>query len=370
MTGNDPLSRIVYISVPENLTRSIGGFDIDASVPMPVELPAGATRFEPALLTWEAIVAGMLKILGYDENNLKADYYRRFVKAVKPNIFTELTETGILKAKNRQFSAADEIFTVLDGLFPDNGLVMLNRALVYEAWATASGEAGREAEADTLNDRAFEEYKRAVGCANPEPAAFLNSGFFYLKLNNIEKAQSAFRRYLDVGTETEKLEHVKQALKEIESRNLLDTLFKEAFDFIKMGREEEGIERIGQFLKTNPGVWNAWFLLGWALRRLERYAEGRDAFLKAIELGSEEVDTYNELSICLMELGDLSGSRTWLERALRKEPENVKIISNLGLTAVKQGKNDEARGFFETVLELDGEDEVAKKYLGFLRSSQ
>ena len=37
-------------------------------------------------------------------------------------------------------------------------------------------------------------------------------------------------------------------------------------------------------------------LLGWACRRLEKYTEGAEAFLKALELGSDQIDLYNELS--------------------------------------------------------------------------
>ena len=51
-----------------------------------------------------------------------------------------------------------------------------------------------------------------------------------------------------------------------------------------------------------------------------------------------------------MELGMLPESRGRLERALRKEPENIKIISNLGVLARRQGRDDEAAGFFRIVL--------------------
>ena len=113
-------------------------------------------------------------------------------------------------------------------------------------------------------------------------------------------------------------------------------------------------------------MWNGWFLVGWGHRRLGRWAEGREAFLKALELGADEVDVLNELAICEMELGLLAESRGHLERALRKEPENVKIISNLGVVARKQGRNDEAAGFFRTVLDLEPDDALARDQLAEL----
>ena len=53
-----------------------------------------------------------------------------------------------------------------------------------------------------------------------------------------------------------------------------------------------------------------------------------------------------------------------LEKALLLEPDSVKIISNLGVLAVKQGNDKKAAAFFRSVLELDPDDAVA---LAFFR---
>ncbi len=58
-------------------------------------------------------------------------------------------------------------------------------------------------------------------------------------------------------------------------------------------------------LESNPDVWNAWFLLGWANRRISNFVEAELALSKALELNDSEVEIYNELAICNMELGDL-----------------------------------------------------------------
>jgi Flp pilus assembly protein TadD len=82
-----------------------------------------------------------------------------------------------------------------------------------------------------------------------------------------------------------------------------------------------------------------------------------------MELGGDTADTRNELAICLMELGDYPGARRHLESALRRDAENIKIISNLGVLALKTGNRLEAAGFFRTVLELEPEDPLARRYL-------
>jgi Tfp pilus assembly protein PilF len=63
-----------------------------------------------------------------------------------------------------------------------------------------------------------------------------------------------------------------------------------------------------------------------------------------------------------MEQGDYHAARRELETALREEPENVKIISNLGILALKQGEDDQAAAFFRTVLEISPGDPIASRY--------
>jgi Flp pilus assembly protein TadD len=116
-------------------------------------------------------------------------------------------------------------------------------------------------------------------------------------------------------------------------------------------------------MERRPLVWNGWFILGWALRLLGRWSDGAAAFRKAIDLGGGNSDTRNELAICLMETGDIPGARRELEAALTEDPENVKIISNLGVLALKNGDREKAAAFFRTVLELDSDDPVAREFL-------
>ncbi|MDR2194303.1 MAG: tetratricopeptide repeat protein [Treponema sp.] len=142
-----------------------------------------------------------------------------------------------------------------------------------------------------------------------------------------------------------------------------DTLFTRAYHDINKDNIDEGLANIRAFLEKNPHIWNAWFLLGWGLRKRFRYEEAAAAFRTALEKGGANADTRNELAICLMEQGDLKAARKELETALHTEPENVKIISNLGVLALKMGNEFEAAGFFRTVLEIDPSDVIAQNAL-------
>jgi tetratricopeptide (TPR) repeat protein len=358
--------RIVFLSVPESLrgqVESRGDFSIDPSIPIPVELAPGARDLDLEQLSWEMILSGMLRVIAEEKENEDADYYRRFVLTVRPNILKEFTEAAILKAANGDYDMALEIMTALGGLFPRTPEVLLNRALILESRADSLTRSGREAEAEAENLAALGAYQELLALAPAFPNGLFNAGFFFMKSRDFSRARECFSDYLPLAEDPVKREKALVLIREIESRGLEEAAFREAYELIRGGEEEGGLLKIRDFLEGHPQVWNGWFLLGWALRRLGRWEDGAAAFTKALELGGDNGDTRNELAICLMEQGDYRAARKELEAALRKEPDNVKIISNLGVLALKSGNDDEAAGFFRTVLELEPQDSLAREYL-------
>ncbi|WP_245534768.1 tetratricopeptide repeat protein [Treponema primitia] len=377
------------------------GFSIDPAIPIPVELPQGETKLDLEQLSWEMIISGMLRVVSDFVGNSAvpgadpeisvedADYYRRFVLAVRPDILGEFTEAAILKARNGDYDMALEIIGAVRGLFPGSPVILLDRALILENRAEALerslGETADAEETDIEYDLAHEAYKELLALHPSFPDGLFNAGFFYMRRRNFSKARDCFSSYLALEAEadpatsisvgklptalpvklpSEKRNKAREIVREIESRSLDDEIFRQAYDFIRLGEEQKGLEKIRVFLEQHPLVWNGWFILGWGLRRLSRWNDAAAAFSHALDLGGDNSDTRNELAICLMEQGDYQAARRELETALREEPENVKIISNLGVLALRKGDDDEAAGFFRTVLELEPEDPVAREYLG------
>jgi Flp pilus assembly protein TadD len=155
-------------------------------------------------------------------------------------------------------------------------------------------------------------------------------------------------------------------LEEIKNSSLNDENYKKANSLIREGKAQEALACIRSFIERFPLDWNGWFVLGWALRLLERWQDAQAAFRKAIELGGTAGgvnEARNELAICLLESGDIKGAERELEAALKEEPENVKIISNLGVLAAKKGEQDKAAAFFRAALEIDSNDPVARQWI-------
>ncbi|MDR2375462.1 MAG: tetratricopeptide repeat protein [Treponema sp.] len=365
----------------ENEDPGTPAFVFDPAIPIPVELPPGENSFRPETLSPEMILSGMLRLLSASREESDGpvlggsprwrDYYRSLVLALRPGILPELTGVAILKARNGDFALALEILTALKGLCPGSPPVLLNRAMVLEERADALERAGQETAAEGEYLAAETAYGEALA-ENPMPDTLFSAGHFFLKRRDYSRALVCFRAYSSLedredgaggyALDAEKRENALVLVREIEEGGLEDEDFRNAWEHVRGGREREGMESIRRFLERRPGVWNGWFLLGWALRRLERWADARSSLEKALELGGDNSDTRNELAICLMEMNDYPGARRHLETALRQDAENIKIISNLGVLAMRGGNKQEAAGFFRTVLELEPEDPLARRY--------
>lgn len=374
MNPSNPLSSVYFLNLPEGFSVPNSKFSFDPTKPLPVQKKDGEEDKAPSAedITEEQILSGMLTVLAYDINNQHRDYYRTLVTQARPNIKKELSEAAILKARNEDWQLAEEIWLALHGLDSEDKAIILNMAIFFDQRADALRAHALYDDADAYDDSALNYYREAMDTEPEIPDAFFNAGFFYLKKHNYPDAKGCFESYVALTADTKdedlddngvyKRERAQEMIDKISNRKLENEHFHLAYDLIASGQEEKGLLEIRKFLQDNPAVWNAWFLLGWGLRRLGRFADALQAFEKARECegGDENSDTLNELAICQMETGKLDEAQESLVEALSMDPESTKIISNLGCLFLKRGMKDEAKKYFLTVLEIDPEDKIAR----------
>ena len=383
MNTKNPLESIYYIGIPENFVASDAAFKIDTSIKLPVQrkMDDDPGSFNPEEISTEQILAGILTVLAYDKKNENLDYYRSIIKKVRPNIKKELCEAAILKTKNEDFDLAEEIFLSLLGLDPEDEAVILNMALFLDQRADSYRNAGLNEDADAYDSDALAYYRDAMNAEPPLPDAFFNAGFYYMKKHSYREAKDAFETYIALTCDVDdkdlgengvyKKERAQEIVNNITNQNMDDESFQKAYDLISSGNEEKGLEEIRNFLVNNPKVWNAWFMLGWGLRRLERFEDAEQAFREALKYGGEtNSDTFNELALCLIQEKKFDEAKENLLKAFELEPESPKIISNLGYLALAQGDKTAARNYFTTVLEYDPKDKIAANELMKLEKSE
>jgi Flp pilus assembly protein TadD len=363
-----PLARIAYISLPEDFEYEIAAFKVDPAIALPIELEPEVTSVSAEDLTWDATIAAMLKVLAYDPHHHDAAYFRRFVRAAKPSITGELTEAGIIKAHNGDFALAEELFLALTGLNPDDTSAALNLAFAYEQHADAVERSDADDTADGLRTSAERAYFRVLDLDPLHAETHINLAHFYLGQRRYADARPHLEVYIRHGEDAEKRADAQRILNQMAADGLAEESFRAAHDLIRGGSEAEGLRKIERFLAAHPDVWQAHFLRGWGLRRSGAFADAKLAFETVLAHGKEAdaaglADAHNELAICNLELRCYDDAERNLRAALQLDPENTKIMSNMGILAMKQGRLDEARRYFATIRELDPNDPLAPRYL-------
>lgn len=376
------LESIYFINLPENFKLSDQALQLDPTIPLPVQkkLSDDPDSYNTKDISPEQILSGILTVLAYDKKNPNLNYYRSIIKKMRPDVEKELNQAAILKTKNEEWDFAEELFMILRGLDPENKSIILNMALFLDQRGTFFRNSGLNDEANAYDNDAQNYYKEAMDAEPPIPEAFFNAGFFYLKQHSYKNAKEVFETYLALTfdeDENEKdnnslyrKERAQEMISKITNEQLDNESFEKAYSLISQDKNDEALDEIYEYLRANPKSQNGWFICGWALRKKKKFAEAEQAFEQSLKCGEQSnVEFYNELAICQIELNKLDEAKNNLIKALSIEPENVKIISNLGYLNLKLGNKEETQKFFTTVLEYAPNDPIALHELSKLENN-
>ncbi|HKM06854.1 MAG TPA: tetratricopeptide repeat protein [Sphaerochaeta sp.] len=353
--SKNTLQDLVFIRLPSSMERDLGEFHIDPSIEIPVQLPAGKDNLESTEISIELLVAGMLKIIAFDPDHKNFPYYRDFVLAVQADAPEELNLAAIAQEQKENYDFAEELFLTVNHLAPQSP-TFINLATFYSK--RASLDVSKGTSYDFYQQKAMETLKEGIALFADDAALLSELGFFHLYQGNVEIAKEYLDRFLEVAEEGPKRDHVQKIMGDIDNKLNNDKLLMQAYDQIQMSKEEEALSNLASYLEENPKVWNAWFLKGWALRRLARFAEAEKAFLSCLSLGESSSDIYNELAICALETDKKDLAKNYLNTAIDLDEKNITLLSNLAYLHLQDGELDEAREFLELARNIDEKDPV------------
>lgn len=365
----DKLKHVIFISLPETDFPGREILSLDPSILLPADTsPLTPEEWSLADLSWEAIEAGLLKVLAWDPERDEIPYYKRLLLQLRPGIRDELLTMAITKSRNKDFALAKELFLCLKTLDPRASSVYLNLAVFYEAYGRHCESLNREDEATEYMDNAKKAFDKALS-SPPVPAeAYYMAGLFYYSQGEYEYSHSLLNSFLDLApSDDNRRQKAEEASQKILNLKQEKNIYLEAFRDIEQDKNQKGIDKARQFIKLNPKSWNGWFLLGWGYRKEKCWKEALEAFSHAESIQNESADLLNEMAICHMELTHFEKSRMLLEKARKLQPQDPRILSNLAILALKNDRIDEAKALFLEILDYQPEDPLAISYLEYIQ---
>lgn len=357
---------VYFLPMREDLRRLFPSLDLPDDFVIPVAAP-GVWEDIADRVSIDHILGGLLLAGMNRPDHPSQPHWIEMLRLLGRTSSSFVTAYAELLLRDRDLEGVRQVLDFLQ----DHGLTDPDSDLVRARWhaETAKLAADREDWEVALEHRrlARELFSRLLETETPSPLLLKSAGLFHFQVEEFDKARTLWDRYLQLQPDDTSIQDLVRKLQKLEEE---DTLFKSAYDNIQMNREEEGLAAVEKLLALRKNAWQVWFLKGWALRRLGRFAEALEAFEGALDLQADVVDALNEVGLCLYELGRYEeAERTW-ERALEKEPMNIKILSNLGILNLKMGDEANAKYYFHAVLDIVPDDQIATAILQELESGQ
>jgi tetratricopeptide (TPR) repeat protein len=215
---------------------------------------------------------------------------------------------------------------------------------------------------------------------NPDNAlAYYNLGILLLREGNTARAEEMFKKSIALNERYEKAWN-----------GLGDVYFKKnAFD--------KAVECFSRACELNPGYWRAFYNLALVYARKKEFARAYEMCTHAWELVPDNVEVGLLAGTLLMNMKRIKEAEAVFTRLMKRYGDNERVQFNLGLVHMMAGNLDTALDFFtraiekkreyveawinkgiihyqkkdytnagiafETVLELDRNNKIAKKYL-------
>ncbi len=258
---------------------------------------------------------------------------------------------------------------------------MLSGAVGDEGFASSSSYAhylrARIAHHDGDHRRAMDELLLAIATDEGNPFLRTSLAEEYARLSDMERAERELKRVIErhpgyqpaqllmgrVLFETQKFTrakvHLRRAIKlrpkDPDAYLVLTQLH------LELNQPDEAVKRVEELGEALPGEPVGFKRLGMALAERNDFARAERLLRKAIERDPGDFDSWVSLAQLLDTNKRESESEEAYSRALEQDPDNREVLLAAGRLALKLGSSVRARAYFDRLLSLSDDPELAVK---------
>jgi tetratricopeptide (TPR) repeat protein len=359
---NPQLQDIIFISINSEMETSNKEFIVDPTIPVPVQLQDGKDSLDiDNGVTIAMIASGLIKVIAHQEEHQHMPYYKDLLFALQPDIVQELQLGAVSKAKVGELDFAIELSLAAVHLNDQIPELFVNLATLYAQHAKHAQDKEDNEQFDFYTKKQLEILRRGLTVHPLSHILLSEYGIVQLFHSNDEIALEYLTKYLEVAPKSDKREIIEKQVTQLQQQADSEKTLQEAFDEMQLGNDQTALTLITTFLESNENNWSGHFIKGWAMRRLGEYQGATEAFLKALSLGAQNADIYNELSICALETGERELSKDYLDIALELEEDNLTLLSNLALLLLQDEEYNRVADLILRAKEIDPNDPLIEQ---------
>jgi len=351
------LSDIVFINLK---TEHLNGIPWQSDIPLPVYMTTLANKIkadEIETIPSEAIVKGLVTILGADPKFKYNDAYIAFIGNLEADFVQKIVMSGIQIAEAKRYREAILYFNAALVLEEEQIDALFNMGRAYQDLYESNND-------QKLLPFIKYYYEKTVELAPDFGLVYYALGFFYYNESKYEEAEMQWLHALQCDITYEVKEDVVSALSKVKDR----AIYERGKTYILSGRLNEGLELLKSIEELHDDWWELNFFIGLGLRLEEAYEEALPYFIKTLNLNSGAIYAMNEIGVCLIAIGDYEEALKYYKEALRLAPENAEFVCNRGVVYYHMKEYDEAYNLIEHAHDLAPDDEVINMWYEHLKS--
>ncbi|NUM81504.1 tetratricopeptide repeat protein [bacterium] len=121
------------------------------------------------------------------------------------------------------------------------------------------------------------------------------------------------------------------------------------------------VQQLMEYLKSNPTDTDHWIQLGNMLFDAGNFAEAIEPYRTALQQRSENNDVRTDYAVCLFNTNRSDEAITELNVVIKNNPDHATALYNLGVIHSHNGRNDQARIFWNRAIQAAPNSDIAPK---------
>lgn len=303
------LKEMVFSEFSENFINKMGLSKELLEIPIPFKaIDFQNSKSQEGLKTID-IARNMIFVIGCDLDFEYAEQYRAFLNTV----FDEKIADAVAAEAN-EYALKGEFERACIGFRACLYLKKEHRNGLY-GYAMVCRELYLNSEDEEYVGRfkaeAFETFEYLSLCHPDFSMAHYHLGYGYLNLGLYIKAKLAWEEFLELNTETDLLNEIRQRVSQLEDPVRLE----QGNNAVISGRYEEGKQILLPYTKTNYMVW--WplsYYLGISHNRLGEYKEAIECFKRVLTMNGSHLESMEELVSIYRETGDSENENKYVQK--------------------------------------------------------
>ncbi len=347
-----------FIELMKDSYVDINGYRLTSDIPLPIiinelitEIKEGRAQEE---LKIKSFIEGIIYTLGVDSDFKYFDVYKKILYSYDKKIEDYILYKGLKFTEDKLLDDAIVYFSALVNINRENINGLYNYGFALEELAKRFFKNKDIKSGEIFINESARCFEDIIDIDPSFSISYYKLGFYYKNKKQFRKCKIIWEKFIETDDNEERINEIKQELIAIKD----DIAYEEGYTEILCGKPYSGLEKLLPLQEKYSDWWNLLFMVGLAYRQTEQYIKAKEQFEMVLAMYPNQVDSLNELGLCLTLLDKLDEAIEKFTLAINLKPNDFEILCNRGMTYLQLGDLVKATLDIEKAYEINSEDEV------------